>query len=217
MFIGHFAVAFGAKRAAPRVSLGTLIMAAQFVDLLWPVFLLLGIEEVRIAPGNTAVTPLDFVSYPFTHSLVAGIGWAVLLGSAYFAARRRLGDAAVVAGAVVSHWVLDWVSHGPDMPIVPGGPRYGLGLWNSVPATVGVEGFLFVGGLALYIRATRARDRVGTWALWCLVAFLVAAYAANLAGPPPANTRALAWVALAAWLFVPWGYWIDRHRAVREA
>ena len=212
MFIGHFGVGFGAKAAAPRVSLGTLLLAAQFVDLLWPLFVLLGVERVRIDPGNTAVTPLDFVSYPVTHSLLTGVGWAVLVGGAYLATRRRLRGAAVVAAAVVSHWVLDWVSHRPDLPIVPGGSKVGLGLWNSVPATVVVESLIFAAGIALYLRATCARDRVGHWALWALVAFLAIAYAGNLAGPPPPSVKALGWVGLATWLFVPWGYWIDRHR-----
>ena len=128
MFIGHFGVGFGAKAAAPRVSLGTLLLAAQFLDLLWPIFLLLGIESVRIDPGNTAVTPLDFVSYPLTHSLLTGVGWGGLLGGAYALHRRWLRGAVVVAATVVSHWVLDWVSHRPDLPLIPGGNKVGLGL-----------------------------------------------------------------------------------------
>jgi hypothetical protein len=217
MFIGHFGVGFGAKAAAPRVSLGTLILAAQFVDLLWPIFLLLGLENVRIDPGNTAVTPLDFVRYPFTHSLVTGIGWGLLLGLAYLTLRRSARGAAVVGLAVVSHWVLDWISHRPDMPLYPGGPKVGLGLWNSVAATVAVEAAIFIVGVALYLHVTRARDRVGHWALWSLVVLLAVAYVANLTAPPPPSASALAWFGLGAWLFVPWGYWINRHRGVRGA
>jgi len=212
MFIGHFGVGFGAKAAAPRVSLGTLLLAAQFVDLLWPLFVLLGIETVRIDPGNTAVTPLDFVSYPVTHSLLTGVGWGVLLGGGYLMLRRQIRGAVVVAAAVVSHWVLDWISHRPDLPLVPGGSKVGLGLWNSVPTTVAVEGLIFAVGIGLYLRATRARDRIGHGALWSLVGFLALAYAANLAGPPPPSVKALGLVGLAMWVLVPWGYWIDRHR-----
>ena len=217
MFIGHFGVGFGSKAAAPRVSLGTLILAAQFVDLLWPIFLLLGLESVRIDPGNTAVTPLDFVAYPFTHSLLTGLGWGLLLGLAYFALRRSGRAAFVVGVAVVSHWVLDWISHRPDMPLYPGGPKVGLGLWNSVAGTVAVEAAIFIVGVALYLQVTRARDRIGHWALWSLVALLALSYAASLTSPPPPSSRALAWFGLGAWLFVPWGYWIDRHREVRAA
>jgi hypothetical protein len=216
MFIGHFGVGFGAKKAAPQVSLGTLLIAAQLADLLWPVFLLLGLESVRIDPGNTAVTPLDFVAYPFTHSLLTGIGWGLLFGLVYFALRRNRRGALVVGLAVVSHWVLDWISHRPDMPLYPGGSKVGLGLWNSVAGTVAVEGVIFLVGVALYLRTTRAKDRIGHWALWSLVFLLVAAYVGNLTGSPPPTPKIVAWVTLGMWLFVPWGYWIDRHRTLRR-
>jgi hypothetical protein len=212
MFIGHFGVGFGAKKVAPEVSLGTLILAAELVDFLFPLFVLLGLEDLRLDPGNTAMVPIDFYRYPFTHSLATGIGWGLLLALAYFAFRRKAGAAAVVAAVVVSHWVLDWITHRPDMPLWPGGPKVGLGLWNSVAGTVFVEGAIFVLGVAVYLYATRARDRIGRWALWSLVAFLIVIYALNAAAPPPSDVDAFAWVGLAAWLFVPWGYWIDRHR-----
>ena len=157
MFIGHFAVGFGAKKAAPRVSLGTLILAAEFVDFLFPLFVLLGLEALRVDPGNTKVVPFDFFRYPFTHSLATGIGWGLLLGLAYFALRRNGRGATVVGLAVVSHWVLDWITHRPDMPLWPGGPKVGLGLWNSVAGTVAVEGAMFVLGVALYLTVTRSR------------------------------------------------------------
>ena len=217
MFIGHFAVGFGAKKVAPTVSLGTLILAAGFVDFLSPVFALLGLEAVRIDPAITGYMPYDFFRYPFTHSLATGIGWGLLLGLAYFALRRNGRGATVVGLAVVSHWVLDWITHRPDMPLWPGGPKVGLGLWNSVAGTVAVEGAIFVLGVALYLTVTRARDRIGTWALWTLVGFLVLIYAMNMASPPPPEADRFAWVGLAAWLFVPWGYWIDRHRELRSA
>jgi LexA-binding, inner membrane-associated putative hydrolase len=215
MFIGHFGVGFGAKKLAPEVSLGTLILAAQFMDLLFPLFVLLGLEALRVDPGNTRVVPIDFFRYPFTHSLATGVGWGLLLALGYFAVRRKVRGAVVVGLGVVSHWVLDWISHRPDMPLWPGGPRVGLGLWNSFAGTVIVEGAIFVLGVALYVRGTRAKDRVGTWALWSLVGFLVVLYALNLMSPPPPNIDSFAWVGLAAWMFVPWGYWIDRHRTVR--
>lgn len=216
MFIGHFGVGFGARKAAPQLSLGTLILAAELVDLLFPVFTLLGLEALRLDPGNTRVAPFDFYRYPFTHSLATGVGWGMLLALGVFAARRTMRGAVVAGLAVVSHWVLDWVTHAPDMPLWPGGPKVGLGLWNSVAGTVLVEGAIFALGVGLYLSATRARDRVGSWALWSLVGFLGLLYAANLASPPPPNVDSFAWVGLAAWLFVPWGYWIDRHRAARS-
>jgi hypothetical protein len=217
MFVGHFAVAFGAKRAAPAVSLGTLFIAGQLADLVWPVLVIAGIERVAVQPGLTVVTPLDFVYYPFSHSLVAAVAWALLFGAAYVGLRKTSArPGAVLAVVVASHWALDALSHRPDMSLTTAAasPRVGLGLWNSLAGTMVVELLLFAGGLWLYTKATKSIDRVGRLALWGLVAFLLVIYAANLFGPPPPSGMAAAWSALAMWLLVAWGYWVDRHRAV---
>ncbi|MGA9407599.1 MAG: hypothetical protein WBW71_10745, partial [Bacteroidota bacterium] len=205
MFIGHFAVALGAKKAAPKVSLGTLIMAAQFVDLLWPIFLLIGVEHVRISPGDTAYTPLAFYDYPVSHSLLTGIGWAIIFGAVYYAVRRSARNALILAGCVISHWFLDLIVHRPDLPIVPGMKTYvGLGLWNSVPATVIVEGALFVVGIVLYLRSTAPIDRTGKYSFWSFIVFLVFVAIGNIVGGPPPNVTALAIVAMSVWLLVLW-------------
>jgi hypothetical protein len=214
MFLGHFAVALGAKKAAPRTSLGTLFLAAQFADMLWPIFLLLRWEQVRIAPGITRVTPLDFVWYPWSHSLVALVVWGAGFALIYFAIRRDARGAIVAGLCVPSHWLLDFIAHRPDMPIVPGGARYGLGMWNSVPLTLAVEMGMYAAGLAIYLSATRAKDRVGTYALWSLAILLFGIYVSSLTGPPPPNVQVLAESALALWLTVPWAAWADRHRAL---
>jgi hypothetical protein len=191
-----------------------LVAAAQLADLVWPVLVLAGIEEVRIDPGNTAVTPLDFVHYPYSHSLVTLIAWGVALGIGYRLLRGGgWRPALVIALAVVSHWFLDVLSHRPDMPLTTSeGTKLGLGLWNSVPATVVVELAVFGACVAAYARFTRARDRIGSLALWGLVAFLLLVYAANVMGPPPPSVAAVAWTCLALWLLVAWAAWIDRHR-----
>lgn len=213
MFIGHYALAFAAKRVAPEVSLGTTIFAAEFLDALWPLFLLMGVERVKIAPGITAFTPLDFLHYPWSHSLLAALAWATVFGATYWLVRRKLRGAWWLAALVVSHWFLDWASHRPDLPLFPGeAQRHGLGLWNSVPATLVVESALFAAGLAIYLRATRARDRTGLIALWTLVGFLIAAYLAAAFGPPPPSVEAIAYSGLLGYLTVAWGWWIDRHR-----
>ena len=213
MFVGHFGMGFAAKRIAPRAGLGSLFLAAQFVDLLWPTLLLVGWERVAIAPGVTAVTPLDFQHYPISHSLAAVAGWGVAIGGAYFAITGRWKDGLVVALLVASHWFLDAIVHRPDLPITPLGPeRVGLGLWNSLPATLAVEVPIFIGGCWLYARATRARDAIGRWGLMGLVAFLAVIYAMNLAGDPPPDVKAIAWVGQAQWLLVLWAAWVDRHR-----
>ncbi len=220
MFIGHFALGFGAEKAAPGVSLGTLFLACQFADLLCPVLVLSGNETVEVQPGNTVVTPLAFTHYPYFKSLVALLGWGLLVGLAYLAFHKFLGNrvrACLAVGALVfSHWVLDFLSHGPDLTItLAGSTRLGLGLWKTLPATVAVEGLLFITGVALYARATEALDRTGRIALWALVVFLALVNVANLLGPPPPSGQAVAWTALSMWLLVAWGFWVDRHRRVR--
>jgi hypothetical protein len=217
MFIGHFAVAFAAKRAAPRTSLGTLFAAAQLLDLVWPVLVLAGIERVRVDPGNTAFTPLDFESYPWSHSAFMAAIWAALFGTAYLLRTGYRAGALVCALAVASHWVLDLVSHRPDLPLFPGGPKVGLGLWGSVPATLVVEVALFAAGVGLYLATTRARDATGRLAFAGLVAFLAIIYAANVLSPPPPSARAVAASGLAMWLLVAWAAWADRHREVHPA
>ncbi|HKK28685.1 MAG TPA: metal-dependent hydrolase [Gemmatimonadota bacterium] len=215
MFLGHYGVAFGTKRAAPRTSLGTLTFAAQFLDELWPVLLLLGVEQVRIVPGLTAANPLDFVSYPISHSLVMAIVWALLIGLAYLVVRRDRRGAWVVGAAVLSHWFLDVLVHRPDLPLWPGGgPLVGLGLWSRVGLSMVLEALIFGGGLLIYLRTTRAADRIGSWGLWSMVAVLVLFFLAAALGPPPPSPRALALSSLGLWLFVPWSWWVDRHRAV---
>ena len=218
MFIGHFAVALGAKKVAPKVSLGTLFLSATFIDLLWPLFLLIGIEHVRIDPGNTAVTPLDFYDYPISHSLLAVLGWSMGFGLVYYFLRRKKRDAVVLGLGVLSHWILDLLTHRPDLPLLPWDmTRVGFGLWNSLPMTVIIEGGLFCLGLYLYLGTTSAKDRVGTWSLWAWVIFIASVYGINLLGPPPPSEQAIAFGGLAAWLFIPWAFWIDRHRQPRTS
>jgi LexA-binding, inner membrane-associated putative hydrolase len=213
MFIGHFGVGFGAKRVAPRVSLGTLFLAAQFADLLWPTFLLLGIERVRIVPGITAATPLDFEYYPYTHSLLFAVIWGVVVGGVYQLLRRYARGALVVGAAVVSHWVLDLIVHRPDLPLFPGSAtRLGFGLWNSIGWTLVVELAIFAAGVWLYTRTTTAADGTGRWAFVGLVVFLLVIHLMNVFGAPPPSVAAIAWVGEAQWLIVAWGYWVDRHR-----
>jgi hypothetical protein len=212
MFLGHFGVAMAGKSVAPAASRGTLVLAAQLADGVWPILVLAGVEQVRIVPGITRTVPLDFVSYPWSHSLLADAGWALLLAALYGALRKDWRTAAWLGVLVLSHWVLDALSHRPDMPVWPGGPKVGLGLWDFLGATVVVEYVLFLGGAWLYLRATRARNRRGNLLFALFVITLSALYAASLLGPPPPDVRTLALTALAGWLFVAWGYWIDRNR-----
>ena len=220
MFIGHFALGYAAKRWAPSLSLAALFAAAQFADLLWPVLVALGIEQVRIAPGITASTPLEFISYPYSHSLLtltlfgALFGWAVSLRASRDAAPvAPIAPAIIVFLLVISHWVLDLVTHIPDLPLYPGGPKFGLGLWNSVTGTLVTETVMFVLGVWLYANATTPRDRTGTWAFAGVTAFLFVGFLVNARGTPPPSVTALWVMAIALGALTLWLSWFaDRHR-----
>jgi hypothetical protein len=218
MFIGHYATAFAAKTLAPRASLGVLIAAATFIDLLWPVFLLAGLERVEIEPGITAFTPLDLLHYPYSHSLLAVAWWGVLFGLVYFAWMRYARGAWVVALLVIGHWLLDALVHRPDLPLYPGSELYvGAGLWNSIGGTLLVEGLLFAAAVWLYARATAPTTRVGRYGFWSLIALLVFLYLGSAFGPPPPSAQAIAVVGLAGGaLGIAWTAWFDRRRQPRS-
>lgn len=208
MFLGHYAVAFAAKRAAPATSLGTLFLASVFIDLLWPVLLLAGIERARIDPALRGIGPLVFEHYPISHSLLMVGLWAALLGVACLLAARDRRGALIVAALVMSHWLLDAIVHRPDLALIPGGTaRIGLGLWNAPLASAIAELGLFCGGVLLYVRATPGQKR---WPLAVLCVLLLAIFAGDLLGPPPPSMAAVAWVGLAQWLLVAAGWWLDR-------
>lgn len=213
MFIGHFAIAFASKAAAPRVSLAPLLVAPLALDMLWPIFLVLGIETVRIVPGDTAVTPLDLHDYPWSHSLVMSLVWAALAALLGWMALRQILAALVLGAGVFSHFILDFISHRPDLPLWPGSATYlGLGLWNSKLATALVEVPLFAIGVWLYCRSTRPTSKAGTINLVAMVALLGLLYVGNLTGPPPPSVKALIIAAFASWIFIPWAWFIDRRR-----
>jgi hypothetical protein len=216
MFLGHYGVAFAAKRVAPRTSLGALTFAAEFLDELWPILLLLGVEQVRIVPGLMTTSPLDFVYYPWSHSLLMAVVWGVLIGAVYFGLRYYGRGAWILGLLVVSHWFLDLPMHRPDLPLWPGAssPKVGWGWWNSIAITYLLELGIYVAGIALYMRATRARDRIGSWGLWAYVLVLAAVFFGAGFGPPPPNARALAWSTMGIWLFVAWAWWVDKHREI---
>jgi len=216
MFIGHFGMGFGAKKFTPSLSLGTLFLSAQWIDLIWPIMLILGIERVVIDPGNTVITPLDFVQYPITHSLLAVLVWGLILAGVYYFTKKDVKNAIWIGVLVISHWILDLITHRPDLPLSPGSEvKVGLGLWNSMIGTLFLEVSIFVLGIYLYIRSTQAKNKTGSIALWTLIGFLSIIYLSNLIGPPPPSSDVIGFVGLSQWLLVVWAYWIDRNRVVR--
>jgi len=216
MFIGHFAVGFASKRFAPRTNLAVLLAAPLFLDLLWPIFLALGWEHVRIDPGNTRFTPLDLYDFPWSHSLLMSIVWAALFSVIYYLITRYRAGTVVVWIGVVSHWVLDWITHRPDMPLYPGGPRYGLALWNSIPGTLIVELLMFAVGIWIYARTMRARDRIGEYAFLAYVVLLLVLYIGDRFSAPPASVSEIIWPGIIAEaILLLWPWWFDRHRVLR--
>jgi hypothetical protein len=164
------------------------------------------------------MTPLDFISYPWTHSLLMAVAWGAAFGLAWRAATGDGRGAWVIGALVPSHWVLDFASHRPDLPLVPGaGPRLGLGLWNSIPATLAVEGTLFIAGLAVYLATTRATNRKGSIGLWAFVAFLLVGYLGGLGQVPPSATAVAVVGLLASAISLPWVWWFDRNRQIRAS
>ena len=204
MFLGHLAVGFASKRAAPRTSLGWFVAAPLFLDLVWPFFLATGVERVRIDPGNTAFTPLAFDHYPWSHSLLMAVVWSVAFGASCWFVTRSRPAALLVSLGVASHWLCDWITHRPDLPLYPGGALYGLGLWNSIPGTLVVEFTM----LALGLWLLRPKG-IKLWSLmvFCLVAAMSAAF-----GPPPPSAGALIATAFAIWLVPLWAWWGDREK-----
>jgi len=217
MFIGHYGVGLAAKKIDNKPSLGTLFIAAQWMDLIWPLLLLLGIEKVKIEQAANPFLRLDFIYYPFTHSLFSSIIWAVLFGGVYFLIRKNLKSSILLAALVLSHWILDFIVHEPDLRVFPwSNIKVGLGLWVSVVVTIVIEGAIFIVGTVLYIKSTRPRNKKGQFTLWSLLIFLVIIYVINIFGSPPPSVEAVGIAGLSQWIIVAWAYWIDKNRISAE-
>ena len=198
MFLGHYGLAFGVKKAAPQISLLTLFVAVEFVDILWPFLLLFDVEQVKVSPGITAVTPFDFVHYPFTHSLLMGVVWGLLSGMVYWFFKRDSRSAVIVGLAVLSHWFLDFVVHIADLPLTPFSDfKVGMGLWNSLELTILIESIIFIGGAYLYYKNTTATSSKGKWGFWLLIGFFILTDIYNMFGPPPEDSIPMLFVSFA--------------------
>lgn len=212
MFAGHLGVALAAKSAEPEAPLGALVAASFGIDLIWPILLLTGAEVVAVEPGATAFTPLAFQSYPWSHSLLMVGLWGLLAAGA----ARGVGLSNRVAGllglVVLSHWLLDAVTHRPDLPLWPGGPVVGFGLWNSVPGTFVAEGLIFLAAAWTYARRFPPRDTTGRVGLVALAALVGVTWAAGPFSPPPPGPEAVAWVTMGLWILPFWAWRVERHR-----
>jgi len=208
MFIGHYAFAFAGKKIDRLPSLAIMFIAVQLLDLLWPIFVLLGLETFKIEPGNTVMTPLNFVSYPYSHSLLAAIMWAVLFSTGYFLVTKNKKGSVLLGLLVCSHWLLDFLTHAPDLQLSPfSSARVGLGLWNAPVIEVILEVGLFIVGVYMYFKTVNPKRKI---AFWTLIIFFLVMHLMNIFGPPPPSVNAVAWSANAMWIFVLWAWWIEK-------
>jgi len=219
MFIGHFAVGFAAKKFAPRTSLALLLAAPLFLDILWPIFLALGWEHFRVVPGITRYNAFDLYDFPWSHSLLMSVAWATMFSLIYYGVSHYRPGALAIWIGVVSHWIFDWITHIPDMPLYPGGgPRLGLSLWNHVAATIAVEIAMLFAGVWIYASATRARDRIGQYAFLAYVLALLALFISDRFDTSAPTVSAIAWGGLIAEaVLLVWPWWFDRHRDARAS
>jgi membrane-bound metal-dependent hydrolase YbcI (DUF457 family) len=215
MFIGHFAVSLAAKKAAPKVSLATLFLATQFVDFLWPFLLLMNVERVAIVPGHTESNALEFLYYPYTHSLLMGIVWGVVVGVIYWLIKKDNRGAMVIGLCILSHWFLDLIVHTVDLPLAFGDYKMGFGLWNNVMMTLIIETLLFITGVYIYATFTRPKNKVGKWAFWGFIVFLFLFNVSNTFGPAPSSIMMLASLLIILMVvIIALAYWVDKNREV---
>jgi hypothetical protein len=216
MFVGHYGVGLAAKRFAPQTSLGTLVCAALFADLLAWALVVAGVEHFAIRPGITTTNPLDLYDYPISHGLATDFAWAALLAFSYYGIRRYWRGSVLIFIAVLSHWVLDFIAHRADMPLAPGIHKYyGLGLYNSRSGMIVVEGLVWLIGIVLYLSATRAKKRVVTSLFWLGAGLLTWAWAVSLKGLPPPGTIIQAGISSLVFMAVTlaWAYAVDHWRS----
>jgi membrane-bound metal-dependent hydrolase YbcI (DUF457 family) len=214
MFLGHFAVGLASKRFAPRTPLVVLFTAALLSDILGQFFGSLGWEHASIQPGNTRFTPLNLYDYPWSHSLLMTIVWGTALAIIWnFRTRDRMASC-VIWLAAVSHWVLDWITHRPDLPLYPGvRERYGLGLWNSIPGTMFIELAMFGIGVWMYVHVTRPRDWIGKYIFFAFIFLLVLLYVEIPFSSPPQSVRQLDYASIILTvILLAWASWFDTHR-----
>jgi membrane-bound metal-dependent hydrolase YbcI (DUF457 family) len=213
MFVGHYGPGFLAKRADQSVPLWVLFLAVQLMDVFWSLFVLVGIEHVRIVPGFTKTNPLDLYDMPWTHSLPGSLGWSVLAAGVYWLATRNRRGSLLVGAAVFSHWILDLVVHKPDLALWDNTAKVGLGLWDYPVLTLIVEGALVFGGLAAYLQVTRTRPGSRAYSVPVLVVVVFALQVGMLVGPPPASDKAMAVTAFVSYFAIAGVVaWLERGR-----
>ena len=188
-----------------------MFIAVQFLDLIWPLFVLIGLESFEIQEGITKLTPLDFTNYPYSHSLLMSIVWGILFGLGYYLVKKNTRNAILLGALVFSHWVLDLLTHRPDLPLSPfGDTKVGFGLWNYPVVEIILEFGLFISGTYWYYTSVKPKRKI---AFWSLISLLGIIHILNILGPPPPSIEAVAWSANLMWIFIIWAWWIERDKS----
>jgi hypothetical protein len=215
MFIGHYGVSFAIKARERSIPLWVLFVAVQFLDVFWGIFVLTGVEKVRIVPGFTATNPLDLYYMPYTHSLVGALFWSAVGFALYWLLRGRDRTAALLVGlAVFSHWLLDLVVHRPDLALYDDTYKMGLGLWDYPAIAFGLEIVLLFFGIFLYLRSTTAHDAIGKYGIPVLALLMIVAQSVVFFGSPPPSANAAAATALIAYfVFAAAAFFIEHRRS----
>ncbi|HUS09139.1 MAG TPA: hypothetical protein VMZ30_01645 [Pyrinomonadaceae bacterium] len=216
MLVGHLAVALTAKKIEPNISLGTWTLAAFLGDLVAFLLLIAGVEHFDPVPGAELNRTIgrDIV---YSHSLLMDIVWGAVFAGVYFLRRRNPRGAWMLFAVVISHWILDVISHRPDMALAPGVRQvYGFGLWSYLPATLIVEGGFWLVALVLYARSTRPAKFAGRYVFWIGVALITLVWYGNIhAGMDPKPVKAAVGGLILFCLMVAWAYWINRLRLTK--
>lgn len=213
MFIGHFAVGMAAKKFEPKLSLGVLFIGCQLLDFIWPVVTLLGLETVTHDHSLPTFNSLNLVHVPISHSLGMSLIWSFLFGLLIKKISGSLRAAWICGIVVFSHWILDFITHIPDLPLWFGMQKVGLGLWKSKIGTFVVESILFGAGVALYLNVKGSMPSKRRVIFLSMVAFLYLFFIGHVFGPKPPETQnpyVVAGPAFAMWLIVWWGWAADR-------
>jgi hypothetical protein len=219
MFTGHYSFSFASKGMGDRekrIPLWLLFLAVQWIDVMWSIFVLLGIEKVRIVPGFTASNDLDLYYMPYTHSLLGVLCWSVLgyVVCQLFAQLRGVRTGLIVAGAVFSHWILDLIVHRPDLTLYDSVGRMGFGLWNYRGAAFALEMAVLFGGAALLYRKAAHKARLAGFVIF-LAAFQVFG---TFFFPPPPSDHAMAMTALSSYILLALiAWWVDGMRYQRKS
>jgi hypothetical protein len=214
MFVGHYGVSFAVKSVHKDIPLWMLFIAVQFIDVLWAIFILAGIEKVRITPRITATNPLDLYYMPYTHSLVAALFWSGVgfIGYKYVGRAASYG-AFLFAAAIFSHWVLDLIVHRPDLPLYDDTYKVGFGVWNYPAIALALEASLLFGGIVLYLRSSKSVSLAGKFGVPIFGALLLLLQAVVFFGSPPTSPSAAALTALLSYVVLAGvAYWLEKKR-----